>query len=307
MSIFVRPGLHTDVQESGKSLRDLRALGFEWIVYQVQNVQENGELQLKNRSLEEARSAGMKAGVWGVSYQNRGGLARDAAALRSLGGSMNAELYVFNVEYVHDPEPYIEVFKTYAGPKAIIMLVGDLPAMRDRGALKKLLDAGWDIIVETYTNDQPTLTVSVAEELGLRMGVPKERLSHALGMYHSNAIPGVSGTHSGVEYALDLANAGVTNRFSAWMVEHATMGDYVALARAITPADQAPDPLEELVQKLNLVNTGVNAALGNLEKVFDANAIPEPDGVDALKAYLLALGAKTNELVEAVNALQAER
>jgi hypothetical protein len=293
MSLFERPGLHTDMQDSGKSLAAMRQLGFEWIVYQVQNVQENGELQLKNRSLQDARAARLKAGVWGVSYANRGGLARDAAAMRS-------------VEYVTDPQPYIDVFASAPQPKALIMLVGDIPAMAEKGYLKKLLDAGWDIIAETYTNDQPHVTVAEVERIRTFFKIPAERFSHALGMYASTASPGVSGTHSGREYANDMAAAGVKNRFSAWMIEHGMLSDYVDLSAAISPPKTEPAPLEEIVEKLNLANTGINAALGNLEKVFDANSIPEPDGVDALKAHLLALGGKVNELVEAVNALEAK-
>ena len=293
MSIFERPGLHTDVQTS-KDLKRLAALGFEWIVYQAQN-----DSQTKNRDLTDAKAAGLKAGVWGVSY-HQAQLEQDARRLRERAFTLGAELIVNNIEFVHDPTPYIEVFKNVPAPKALICLVGELPSLAQNGAIKKLLDAGWDIIGETYTNDQSHLTVAVAEDMAVRIsGIPKARFSHALGMYH-----GLAGTYNGFQYVQDLYDAAVNNRFSAWMVEHGTDEDYEDLARAITPAQT---PLEELMEKLNLTNTGVNAALNGVEKLFDAAGVPEPDGVDALRAYLLQVGAKINEIVDEVNSIRAGR
>jgi hypothetical protein len=60
------------------------------------------------------------------------------------------------------------------------------------------------------------------------------------------------------------------------------------------------DPTGDMT-KLNLKNTGINAVLDRLERLFDEHNIEEPDGIDALRKHLTALGTKINELVDALN------
>jgi hypothetical protein len=279
MGMFQSPGFLTDVQES-KNLRDLAALGYKWISYQVQN-----DTQTKNRDLSAAREAGLSPGAWGVSY-SRENLVRDAQSLRAQADSVGAEHIIFNVESPFDPTPFIDVFASYAKPKALIYLLGDTEALRT----DVLVDAGWTLMPEVYYNDQETTSPSVAKWYLDRAQVPETQRNYCLGMYN-----GLRGTISGAEYADLLAEAGITNAFSAYMVEHGTMQDYYDLSRQISTP-------KELLEKLKLTNTGINAVLDNLEKVFDANGIGEPDGIDALRAHLKASGEKINELVDAFNA-----
>lgn len=290
MNPFQRPGLHTDVQYS-RDLAWLRSLGYEWIVYQTQN----GRNPVKVRDLAPAKGVGLKAGVWGCSY-SQAELELDAKVLRASANFEKAELIVNNVEFPHDPTPYIEAFAGDPRPKALICLVGDLVTMGRSGAVGKLLAAGWQIIGETYTNDQPWLTVSEAEWQAFNAGIPASSFSHAFGMY---------GSVNGIAYADQLLDARVRNRFSCWMLEQGSDLDYLNLAATITPA--APEPLEDILEdiaKLARNNSGVNAVLDRIELLFDSAGITEPDGVDALRAYLTTtIPNKLDELVDRVNAI----
>ena len=286
MNIFQRPGLHTDVEGSW-DLKWLEQLGYEWIVYQTQN----GFNPVKVRDLKPAKAAGLKAGVWGVSY-SQAALRLDSTALRASADFEDAELIVFNVEFPHDPTPYIETFSGDPRPKALITLVGILGEI---GA-QKLLEAGWDIIGETYTNDQAHLTPAMADWMALNAGIPADRFSHALGMY-----AGLVSKVPGLQYVHLLEAAGIKNRFSCWMLEQSTQADLFDLALAIT--DTPEDILADLA-KLNRNNTGVNAVLDRIEKLFDQAGFEEPDGVDALRTYLTTtIPNKVDELVERVNAI----
>ena len=294
MNIFQRPGLHTDVQSS-RDLAWLRGLGYEWIVYQTQN----GFNPVKVRDLAPAKAAGLKAGVWGCSY-SQPALRLDSTALRASADFEDAELIVFNVEFPHDPTPYIETFSGDPRPKALICLVGDLVTMGNSGAIRKLLEAGWQIIGETYTNDQPWLDVTEAEWQRLNAGIPAESFSHAFGMYGN-----VRGWQYRDQLEFHWQGGPSQNRFSCWMLEQGSDRDYIELAQAITPA--APDTPEDIladIAKISRNNSGVNAVLDRIEKLFDAAGFEEPDGVDALRAYLTTtIPNKLDELVERVNAI----
>jgi hypothetical protein len=276
MGIFSTPGFLTDVQDSGKPLGELAALGYKWISYQVQN-----DTQTKDRDLSAARSAGLSPGVWGVSYHAEH-LARDAQVLRAIATTTGADHIIFNVEAAFNPAPYIDVFRSYDKPKALITLNGILPDL-DTAAL---VDAGWVIMPEAYLCDAPTLTPDVVKWYCEREGIPPTHYNLCLGMYK-----GANGRITGAEYAYRLGEAGVGNQFSAYMLEHGTLQDYIDLSKHITTP-------KDVLEKLKLTNTGINAVLDNLEKVFDANGIPEPDGVDALRAHLLAVGTKINEIID---------
>lgn len=282
MGVFQTPGLHTDIQDSWP-LADLAARGFRWITYQVQN-----DTLTKERDLRPAKQAGLSPGVWGCSY-SQANLARDARVLRQIAEAAGAEHLLFNVEFGHDPTPYLVELADFRGEKALVTLTGETPNIN----AAKIAAAGWTIMPEDYLNDQTTTTPAVSEWYLAREGVPKDQINHTLGMY-----VGALGRISGAEYVQKLKEAGVGNNFSLWMLEQADQEQMDALSAHIT----VPDPVVELMEKLKLSNTGINAVLDRLERVFDANGIEEPDGIDALRKHLSAVGLKINEVIDELNA-----
>lgn len=291
MTSFLRPGLWTDTNNPSKPLAPLKDLGFEWILFQLQN---DARIIDRRDGIAMARNIGLVPGAWGVSYGN---FAADAGRLRDQVRQQGAELVNFNVERPipeADALSIIGVFADFPGPKSIVTLTGYL----DHIQAPIFLAHGWDILTESYVNEQANLTPEVGEYYAQMAGIPKDRFGHLLGMY-----PGANGLPTGESYANMLISAGAQNRFSCWMVEHeqSDMDDYRALAQAITPV--IPPEVIVAIQKLALNNTGINAVADRLEQVFDAAGIVEPDGIDALRKHLVAVGEKTNELVDAVNAL----
>lgn len=300
--LATRPGLHVDHQEP-PFLKEAREAGFEWILVQMQN----GRDPLQRRDLTKAKTLGFTAGAWGVSYADSRSLSLedDARRLRQVAIDSGSQIVGMNVEHPFDPAPLIEVFQSWTKPKCVIVTLGIMQEIHARD----LVAAGWDVLGEDYLNDQSNLSPAEAEWQAFNAGIPNDRLGHMLGVYS-----GKLGRFSASRYVAALKDVDARGAFSLWMLEQLdplnaadelkVYGEYI---KSLTTTPPAPDPLEQLMDKLNLANTGINVALGNVEKVFDAAGIPEPDGVDALKTHLLALGVKVNELVDEVNALAGSR
>lgn len=203
--------------------------GFKWIVQQTQN----GTNPVKPWNLSAYKAAGFKTGVWGVHYAN-GDIEDDSMRLLSTAGG--ADLLVMNIEHrftVTEAQQMVEKLKIFTGPKALICLVGDLVAMKS--TLAVLLAADWDIIGETYTNDQTPLNALEAEWQAKNAGIPRDRFSHALGMYF-----GLQGWYTGAQYAADLSVANAGRRFSAWMVEQGAETSYSELRAAALRSNVPP-------------------------------------------------------------------
>jgi hypothetical protein len=244
VTIFQEPGLHTDTSNPGDATR-LR--DFKWIVQQTQN----GKNPVKSWDLSSYARNGFKVGVWGVVYTDSDFVA-ECKVLKD--SAIGADILVLNVEFrmsVVDAEIIVNSLRGFTGPKALITIIGDLIAMKD--ALKIFLDAGWDIIGETYTNDQENVTPAEAEFHALNAGIPRARFSHALGMYL-----GLRGRFvTGAEYAQYLTTANAGKRFSLWMVEHgpASSQDELALyIRTVAPTP-VPAPIPDPVVTLDQLNT----------------------------------------------------
>ena len=86
-----------------------------------------------------------------------------------------------------------------------------------------------------------------------------------------------------------------------WAAEQASLGLASAGQLTLTQPTPTPDPVIELMEKLKLNNTGINAVLDRLERVFDQLGIEEPDGIDALRVHLVAVGTKINEVIDELN------
>ena len=247
MTIFQEPGLHTDTSNPGDPIR-LRA--FKWIVQQTQN----GSNPVKPWDLSAYKKAGFKTGVWGVSYAG-GDLATDCHRL--IDSTPGADILVHNCEWrltVSEAQTIVNGLKGFMGPKALICIIGDLVAMKD--AIKVFLNAGWDIIGEMYLNDQDNLTAAQSEFQREHAGIPKDRYSHALGMYL-----GLRGRWvTGAEYAQSLTAADAGRRFNLWMVEHGPASNWDELSNYITtvgssaPAPPEPSPVPDLLT-LDQLNT----------------------------------------------------
>src|SRR5688500_1711719 len=163
MSIFQRPGLHTDTSNPGDPIK---LASFDWIVQQTQN----GSNPVKSWDLSAYKLKGKKVGVWGVSYAG-GDLAGDCHRLMS--STPGADILVHNCEWrltVAEAQTIVNGLRGFAGPKALITIIGDLVAMKD--AVKVFLDAGWDIIGEMYLNDQDNLTAKQSEFQAHHAGIP---------------------------------------------------------------------------------------------------------------------------------------
>lgn len=229
MNIFQTPGLHTDTPNPADP-HLLWDCGFKWIVQQTQN----GNNPLKPLALTSYRGKGFKIGPWGVSYTNTDPIDDSKKLLQT---AQNQDLLVMNVEHPHDPTPFINGLKAFTGPKALITLVGIL----DKIGVDKYLDAGWQIIGETYLNDQDNLTPAVAEFQAKQAGIPPDRFSHALGMYWGRRQRFVTGA----EYAAVLKAAGSGRRFSLWMVEQGPQSNWLELKSQALYIGPVPEPEKE--------------------------------------------------------------
>jgi hypothetical protein len=241
MTIFQEPGLHTDTSNPGDATR-LR--DFKWIVQQTQN----GTNPVKTWDLSSYQRAGFKVGVWGVVYTNSD-LVAECKVLKD--SAIGADIMVLNIEHVLsvvDAEIIVNSLRSFSGPKAIITIVGNLVTMK--AAIKVFIDNGWDIIGETYLNDQDNLTAAQSEFQAQNAGIPRTRYSHALGMYI-----GLRGRFiTGAEYAQTLTEANAGKRFSLWMVEHGPASNqdelalYIRTVAPTLPTTPQPDPIITLDQ-----------------------------------------------------------
>ncbi len=226
-----RAGLWSDRNDPGKDLGALRALGYEWIVFQVQN--EDNPVTDRREGMALARSKGLTPGAWGVSTSRLGDHTLIAADQAKVQG---AEVLWMNVERpitANEAVSMVAAGKLFPGEKGLVTLTAYIESVNP----KIFTEAGWQIAHEAYLSDQPTTTPVEGEMRRSRAGFSQSQFSHVLSMYR-----GANGLPTGEEYANRLRNAGAQNRFSCWMVEQ-EFDDYAALARgAITPEAPVPEP-----------------------------------------------------------------
>jgi hypothetical protein len=304
-SIFQLPGLHTDTSNPG-DVTKLRE--FKWIVQQTQN----GTNPVKSWDLRAYRDAGYKVGVWGVLYTNSN-LVNECKLL--LDSAIGADVMVLNVEHrmsVTDAEIICNALRQFTGPKALITIIGDLVAMK--AAIKVFLDNGWDIIGEMYLNDQENLTAKESEWQAQNANIPRERYSHALGMYL-----GVRGRWvTGAEYAQSLTAANAGKRISLWMVEQGPASNWDELSNYLRTVGASPEPDPPPVQQqitLEQLNTiakrEIIAAAMRYEVGLAALGIPIPRNgriphakricIDPQKRYP-AVQSEVKNLLESIGA-----
>lgn len=247
-AIFQRPGLHTDTSNPGDTIK---LSSFDWIVQQTQN----GSNPVKSWDLSAYKLKGKKVGVWGVSYKDERTRSLEDDCERLMSSTPGADILVHNVEYrmtVSEATRIVNGLRGFMGPKALITIIGDLVAMKD--AIKVFIDAGWDIIGEMYLNDQENLTAAQSEFQASNAGIPRDRYSHALGMYF-----GLRGRWvTGAEYAQSLTAADAGTRFSLWMVEQGPDSNWAELTTYIntvpTPIPPIPPPSPAItVEELNTI------------------------------------------------------
>ena len=300
------PGLLTVVQRH--DYERLYAHGYRWVSFQHWYRGPRGSIDSGEWNLAQPRAAGMEAGVWACVYEGEvfftvGKNAAERAV--TLGAShliMDVE-YALNGTRPGGARPLIDGCRAGGWTGPVHLSTFGAPDKAPDGSfwdygqdLDSFRQTGGIVMPQAYTNMHPPYNPGDSAAYYESKGVPRDRLN--LTIWPNGSLPAS-------EWVAELQAAGLGPAVSIFLPEQTTDGDFTTL-EAITKAPvPQPDPPEVLMEKLNLANTGVNAALGHVEELFDAAGIPEPDGLDALKAYLLALGAKVNELVDAVNASRA--
>jgi hypothetical protein len=258
VSIFQYAGLWTD-RNDPQHPAEHKAQGFRWIAQQATN-----EGTIKPTDLHVHENLGYQTGVWGADCP--GVSLGDSATLARIANERKADLYIMNIERTLTPVEMTRVVdgaKTYPGPKAFCDMVGN--ALTQPWPI--LLNAGWDVMLECFENEQANLTPATALDLALRAGIPRERLSICIGAWQ-----GARGFTSGKQYATDLQAAGFGSEFNVYMVEQRTALDFYEelspLAKAGPGEISAPPPSPPtVVDPYREARKFIDQAYGALEPV----------------------------------------
>lgn len=236
---YEEPGLYTDMlnpfETNGLDWPFLRSCGFTWVSFQVYNPQLFDDM--KSFDLDSVRAHGFtNVGVWGIIYDTNdyfNGGKKMAMQAKSLG----ADHLKVDAEQVYkssrDGEQGKEVIRgVRAGGWSKGVSLSTLgsptnPVLFDFGMdTESFLTSGADACIEPqdYYNDYEEYTPKNSEIYWTRVGVPRSRINHTIGLY-----PGKRGKVSGAAWVGLLQDAKVGKNFSVYMAQHGDRSDYIAL------------------------------------------------------------------------------
>lgn len=245
VSIITTPGLLTD--QATVDVAAAAAHGYQWVAYQVVNPRDPAKPLV--RDLGPAKSAGLSAGVWGVTYG--AGDRPDAASFFRDGRELGEQAVKMGAQHVQvDAEMCAKDTRANRGLKPIINGVRaggwtgavhlctlgapDNPDTNDYAIdVQSFTDTGGGILAQAYANEHSGYRPDLCARYWARVnpGVP---LNIMIALYS-----GALGRISGSGWAPMLQQAAVKRNFSIFMAEHVQPGDLDGL----DPYSRQPAPV----------------------------------------------------------------
>lgn len=248
---YEEPGLYTDQINpfpfsDGVNWPFLVSCGFKWASFQCYNPAVYGGT--KEYDLAAVRAHGFSnVGVWGVLYNQsdffNGGKQMGQSAVKQGAGHLivDAEECYKNTRTTQAGWKIVEGIRAggYNGPIDLSTLGSPSnPTVNDFGMdTKSFTDTGGSVQPQDYLNDYIEYSPKNSEIYWPRVGVPRARLNHTVGLY-----PGHRGKIDGDQWVTLLKEANVGKNFSVYQVQDTTKADFDALAAYIKIFDALPIP-----------------------------------------------------------------
>jgi hypothetical protein len=256
--ILTAPGLTTDEEHPSKpdgtaavDLRELVALGYEWVSYQVVN---GTAVNPKGIDIQKYGGASgfQSCGVWGVVY--------DVADFYNFGYRLGREAIRQGAEHVIvDAEECSKYTDDDEGMKPIVDGLYDAgwdtavhlcPLGCPTNAVpygpndyhcdtKSYLDTGGGVIPQAYYNAHANYRPDLCVDYWTAIGVPFERLNVMIELAFENS------KIEGAEWSSLLDDAGVHRGFSVYMIQHGTDADWEGLKPHSMPGSKPGPPTPE--------------------------------------------------------------
>lgn len=253
MNIIPVPGLKTVSERDYAHCAQRRRAGYEWVSFQVQN-----DTSVRSYDLAPAKSAGLDAGCWGVSY-DAANFHRDGKALAEqtlkVGGQHligDIEMAAKNTRATRGLRPYIDGVRAggWTGPVHLNTMGPPAnPEVNDYQIdLESFLETGGGILTQAYANETDLFTPELAVAYWTRVGVPKDRLNLTISLMPAEADKQYPGRrYDGATYLQLLKDAGWTHRaISIFLDEGMTDEDETELKPITAPLPPpATSPIAE--------------------------------------------------------------
>lgn len=236
---YKEPGLYTDQINpfpfsDGVNWPYLFNSGFKWASFQCYNPQLYAGT--KEYDLAAVRAHGFTSvGVWGVLYSKadfyNGGKQIGASAVKQGAQHLivDAEECYKDTRTLKSGQEIIKGIRDggYNGAVDLSTLGSPSnPTVNDFAMdTFSFTDTGGSVQPQDYCNDYAEYTPKNSEIYWPRVGVPKEKLNHTIGLY-----PGKIGKISGNQWVTLLLEAKVGKNFSVYQVQDTTKADFDALA-----------------------------------------------------------------------------
>lgn len=251
MNIITTPGLLTTSAQDFNRCSQLRQHGYEWIAFQLQN----GASTFAH-DLAGAKSAGLYAGGWGVTYRASNFYA-DAKALAEQtlrqGGThltMDVEEAAKNTGDARGLKPIIDGCRAggWTGPVNLNTLGPPInPQANDYAMdIRSFLDTGGGVQTQCYANAYDTYAPELGVQYWTRVGVPRDRLNIQISLFPAESDAQHPGRRfDGATWTQLLKAASVTREFSIFMAEAATDADLSGLDPLSIRAPLVTSPITE--------------------------------------------------------------
>jgi len=254
-NVLTTPGHLTTAELDAAALANLKAHGYEWVSYQVQNGPS-----VRDFDLRPARAAGLSPGVWGVTYEparfhdDGMRLGLQATKLGAEHVQVDAEMCAKDTRAGRGLSPIIEGLREagWVGPVHLNTLgAPDNPDVNDYAMdVESFLETGGGVFPQAYFNANDGYRPSLCVRYWTRVGVPAERLNLTIGLYRSELDQPKPGVRlAGAEWVPLLREAGVARNFSIFMAEYSTAQDLLGLdpLSLVPPAPTAAETRTRIV------------------------------------------------------------
>jgi hypothetical protein len=249
VSIVALPGLKTVSERDYAQCAKRRTAGYEWVSFQAYN---QGK---RDYDLAPAKSAGIDAGVWGVSY-DAARFHADAKALAEQAVKLGAQHYIIDIEMAakntrpnRGLKPAVDGARAGGWNGPVHLNTMGPPANPDVNDytidLQSILETGGGVFTQAYANETDTFLPSLAVQYWTRVGVPLDRLNLTVSLYPAEADKEHSGRrYDGAKWVELLNASGHKNKraISIFMDEAMTDTDAEALKALTLKASTPPEP-----------------------------------------------------------------
>ena len=235
MNIIPTPGLLTVTAQDFNRCTLLRQHGYEHLAFQAQN-----DANLIDHDLTSAKSAGLYAGVWGVSYRiadfHRDGqaLAQQAKKLGATHLTMDVEQAAKGTRSGRGLKPVVDGCRAggWTGPIHLNTMGPPVnPDVNDYEIdVQSFLETGGGVFTQAYANETDSFTPELGVRYWTRVGVPRDRLNIQVSLYAAESDKEHPGRrYDGAKWSELLSAAGVAREFSVFMAEAAKDEDLAGL------------------------------------------------------------------------------